>query len=107
MSLSLSYPCDILFYNSAFQGLQRQHSAIHVLQAVESYFCLLGLSCTVNATSFTVDVRLIILMLCLEEVKMEGMILGGAKLLLSYLENKEIMGGMNIVERIFHQNLAF
>lgn len=44
-------------YISAFQGLQRQHSAIDLLQAVESYCTLHGLSCALNASSFTVDVR--------------------------------------------------
>ncbi|KAF7810798.1 U6 small nuclear RNA (adenine-(43)-N(6))-methyltransferase-like [Senna tora] len=39
------------------EGLQRQHSAIHVLQAVESYFSLHGVPCTLNSSSFTVDVK--------------------------------------------------
>ncbi|KAI4297737.1 hypothetical protein L6164_037608 [Bauhinia variegata] len=38
------------------EGLQRQHGAIHVLQAVESYFCSHGWSCSLNVSSFTVDV---------------------------------------------------
>ncbi|XP_057420367.1 uncharacterized protein LOC130714487 [Lotus japonicus] len=38
------------------EGLQRQHSAINVLEAVKSYFSLHGLSCTVNTSSFTVEV---------------------------------------------------
>ncbi|XP_061357047.1 uncharacterized protein LOC133301437, partial [Gastrolobium bilobum] len=38
------------------EGLQRQHGAINVLEAVKSYFSLHGLSCTLNTSSFTVDV---------------------------------------------------
>lgn len=38
------------------EGLQRQHSAINVLEGVKSYFSLHGLSCTMNTSSFTVDV---------------------------------------------------
>ncbi|KAK7399822.1 hypothetical protein VNO78_11015 [Psophocarpus tetragonolobus] len=44
--------------NTSFmlQGLQRQHGAINVLEAVKSHFSLHGLSCTLNTSSFTVDV---------------------------------------------------
>ncbi|KAJ1430488.1 S-adenosyl-L-methionine-dependent methyltransferase [Sesbania bispinosa] len=38
------------------EGLQGQHSAINVLEAVKSYFSLHGLSCTLNTSSFMVDV---------------------------------------------------
>ncbi|XP_054785659.1 uncharacterized protein LOC129292150 isoform X2 [Prosopis cineraria] len=37
--------------------IQRHHGAIHVLQAVESYFTLHSLPCTLNSSSFTVDVE--------------------------------------------------
>ncbi|KAK4284838.1 hypothetical protein QN277_001618 [Acacia crassicarpa] len=39
------------------ERLQRHHGALHVLQAVESYFTLHGLPCTLNSSSFTVDVE--------------------------------------------------
>lgn len=39
------------------QGLQRQYSAFHVLQSVESFFCASGASCKSNAASFYVDIR--------------------------------------------------
>ncbi|RDX62519.1 U6 small nuclear RNA (adenine-(43)-N(6))-methyltransferase, partial [Mucuna pruriens] len=44
--------------NTSFtlEGLQGQHGAINVLEAVKSYFSLHGLSCTLNTSSFTVDV---------------------------------------------------
>ncbi|PON55072.1 S-adenosyl-L-methionine dependent methyltransferase, Mett10D, predicted [Parasponia andersonii] len=38
------------------EGLQRQYSAIDVLQSVESFFCRSGASCNLNASSFTVDI---------------------------------------------------
>ncbi|CAJ1935704.1 unnamed protein product [Sphenostylis stenocarpa] len=38
------------------QGLQRQHGAINVLETVKSHFSSHGLSCTLNTSSFTVDV---------------------------------------------------
>ncbi|KAK2437715.1 23S rRNA (adenine(1618)-N(6))-methyltransferase [Trifolium repens] len=38
------------------EGLQRQHGAINVLENVKSYFSSHGLSCTMNTSSFTVDV---------------------------------------------------
>ncbi|XP_061977259.1 uncharacterized protein LOC133698376 isoform X3 [Populus nigra] len=38
------------------EGLQRQFSAFHVLQSVESFFCLGGASCKLNASSFVVDI---------------------------------------------------
>ncbi|WJZ83412.1 hypothetical protein VitviT2T_003097 [Vitis vinifera] len=40
------------------EGLQRQFSAINVLQSVESFFCTIGASCKSNASSFTVDVAI-------------------------------------------------
>ncbi|KAK6916694.1 METTL16/RlmF family [Dillenia turbinata] len=40
------------------EGLQRQYSAIHVLQAVESFFQSAGVPCKSNASSFTVDITL-------------------------------------------------
>ncbi|KAG5024934.1 hypothetical protein AAZX31_08G085100 [Glycine max] len=44
--------------NTSFmlEGLQRQYAAINVLEAVNSYFSSHGLSCTLNTSSFTVDV---------------------------------------------------
>ncbi|XP_028768018.1 RNA N6-adenosine-methyltransferase mettl16 isoform X2 [Neltuma alba] len=39
------------------ERLQRHHGAIHVLEAVESYFTLHSLPCTLNSSSFTVDVE--------------------------------------------------
>lgn len=44
--------------NTSFmlEGLQRQHGAINVLEAVKSYFSSHGLSCTLNTSYFTVDV---------------------------------------------------
>ncbi|KDP20409.1 hypothetical protein JCGZ_06368 [Jatropha curcas] len=38
------------------EGLQRQFSAIDVLQSIESFFCTSGASCKLNATSFSVDI---------------------------------------------------
>ncbi|KAJ6395722.1 hypothetical protein OIU77_020891 [Salix suchowensis] len=38
------------------EGLQRQFSAFHVLQSVESFFCTGGASCKLNASSFVVDI---------------------------------------------------
>lgn len=38
------------------EGLQRQFSAFHVLQSIESFFCLGGASCKLNASSFVVDI---------------------------------------------------
>lgn len=38
------------------EGLQRQFSAIHVLQSVESFFCNSGAFCRSNVTTFIVDV---------------------------------------------------
>ncbi|CAL5213879.1 unnamed protein product [Lathyrus oleraceus] len=38
------------------EGLQRKDGAINVLEDVKSYFSLHGLSCTMNTSSFTVDV---------------------------------------------------
>ncbi|KAK2980581.1 hypothetical protein RJ640_029168 [Escallonia rubra] len=38
------------------EGLQRQYSAVNVLQAVESFFCTSGASCKLNLDSFYVDV---------------------------------------------------
>ncbi|KAE8659462.1 hypothetical protein F3Y22_tig00116962pilonHSYRG00474 [Hibiscus syriacus] len=38
------------------EGIQRQFSAIHILQSVESFFQAVGASCKLNATSFTVDI---------------------------------------------------
>ncbi|KAK7319240.1 hypothetical protein RJT34_03958 [Clitoria ternatea] len=38
------------------EGLQREHGAFNVLEAVKSYFSLHSLSCTLNTSSFTVDV---------------------------------------------------
>ncbi|KAK7260499.1 hypothetical protein RIF29_26592 [Crotalaria pallida] len=38
------------------EGLKCQHGAFNVLEAVKSYFGLHGLSCTLNTSSFTVDV---------------------------------------------------
>lgn len=48
---------------STFQGLQRQHGAINLLEAVNSYFSSHGLFCTLNTSSFTVDVRTVTLSL--------------------------------------------
>ncbi|KAL3020029.1 hypothetical protein AAZX31_05G122800 [Glycine max] len=44
--------------NTSFtlEGLQRQHGAINLLEAVNSYFSSHGLFCTLNTSSFTVDV---------------------------------------------------
>ncbi|KAL2343610.1 hypothetical protein Fmac_004895 [Flemingia macrophylla] len=41
---------------SHLRGLQCQHSAINVLEAVKSHFSSCGLSCALNTSSFTVDV---------------------------------------------------
>lgn len=41
------------------QGLQRQFSAINVLQSVETFFHSSGASCKATVSSFTVDVRFI------------------------------------------------
>ncbi|CAA2958139.1 methyltransferase 16 homolog [Olea europaea subsp. europaea] len=38
------------------EGLQRQHSAFHVLQSVESFFCSSGASCKLNASTFNIDI---------------------------------------------------
>ncbi|KAK6159572.1 hypothetical protein DH2020_006886 [Rehmannia glutinosa] len=38
------------------EGLQRQHSAFHVLQSVESYLANGGVSCKLDAAAFNVDV---------------------------------------------------
>ncbi|GAV84273.1 Methyltransf_10 domain-containing protein [Cephalotus follicularis] len=38
------------------QGIQRQFSAIDVLQSTESFFCSSGASCKLNASAFTVDI---------------------------------------------------
>ncbi|XP_022860139.1 U6 small nuclear RNA (adenine-(43)-N(6))-methyltransferase isoform X1 [Olea europaea var. sylvestris] len=38
------------------EGLQRQHSAFHVLQSVESFFCSCGASCKLNASTFNIDI---------------------------------------------------
>ncbi|CAI8617727.1 unnamed protein product [Vicia faba] len=38
------------------EGLQRKDGAINVLEGVKSYFSLHGLSCTMDTSSFTVDV---------------------------------------------------
>ncbi|XP_030487580.2 uncharacterized protein LOC115704514 isoform X1 [Cannabis sativa] len=38
------------------EGIQRQYSAIHVLQSIESFFCISGASCKLNVSSFTVDI---------------------------------------------------
>ncbi|KAG6619796.1 hypothetical protein I3842_Q080200 [Carya illinoinensis] len=38
------------------EGLQRQFSAIHVLQSIESFFRTCGASSEMNASSFTVDI---------------------------------------------------
>lgn len=53
----LCKPC----YLSVFQGIQRQFSAIVVLQSVESFFHTSGASSKLNASSFAVDVRTITL----------------------------------------------
>lgn len=53
--------CSILLC----QGLQRQHSAFHVLQSVESYLANSGASCKLDAVSFHVDVCSIIIYLIL------------------------------------------
>ncbi|KAK3028471.1 LOW QUALITY PROTEIN: hypothetical protein RJ639_040040 [Escallonia herrerae] len=41
---------------SKYYGLQRQYSAVFVLQAVESFFCTSGASCKLNLDSFYMDV---------------------------------------------------
>ncbi|KAJ7967187.1 U6 small nuclear RNA (adenine-(43)-N(6))-methyltransferase [Quillaja saponaria] len=38
------------------EGISRQHSALHVLQTIESYFCRGGASCKLNTLTFVVDV---------------------------------------------------
>ncbi|CAI9765449.1 unnamed protein product [Fraxinus pennsylvanica] len=38
------------------EGLQRQHSAFHVLQSVESFLCSSGASCKLNAATFNIDI---------------------------------------------------
>ncbi|CDP10120.1 unnamed protein product [Coffea canephora] len=38
------------------EGIQRQYSAIHVLQSVESFLCSCGASCKIDSTSFKIDV---------------------------------------------------
>ncbi|XP_019460068.1 PREDICTED: methyltransferase-like protein 16 homolog [Lupinus angustifolius] len=38
------------------EDLPSQHGAFNVLEAIKSYFSLYGLSCTLNTSSFTVDV---------------------------------------------------
>ncbi|KAI8533162.1 hypothetical protein RHMOL_Rhmol11G0275300 [Rhododendron molle] len=38
------------------EGLQRQYSAIHVLQSVETFFCGAGATCKSNASAFTLDI---------------------------------------------------
>lgn len=49
----------MLLCKFTLQGLQRKDGAINVLEDVKSYFSLHGLSCTMNTSSFTVDVRLV------------------------------------------------
>ncbi|XP_024017386.1 U6 small nuclear RNA (adenine-(43)-N(6))-methyltransferase isoform X1 [Morus notabilis] len=39
-----------------FEGLQRQYSAVDVLQSIESFFCHNGALCNLNASSFTIDI---------------------------------------------------
>lgn len=46
------------------QGIQREHGAFHVLQAVESYFANCGASCKLDAAAFHVDVRVFINIRC-------------------------------------------
>ncbi|KAL3533916.1 hypothetical protein ACH5RR_007437 [Cinchona calisaya] len=38
------------------EGLQRQYSAFHVLQSVESFFCSSGASCKIDSSSFKIDI---------------------------------------------------
>ncbi|KAL6963731.1 23S rRNA (adenine(1618)-N(6))-methyltransferase [Sarracenia purpurea var. burkii] len=38
------------------EGLQRQYSALYVLQYIEAFFCSAGSSCKSNVSAFTVDV---------------------------------------------------
>ncbi|KAL2460068.1 methyltransferase [Abeliophyllum distichum] len=38
------------------EGLQRQYSAFHVLQSVESFLCSSGASCKLNAATFNIDI---------------------------------------------------
>ncbi|XP_059435007.1 uncharacterized protein LOC132167968 isoform X2 [Corylus avellana] len=38
------------------EGLQRQFSAFHVLQSIESFFHTSGASCELNTSSFTIDI---------------------------------------------------
>ncbi|KAL5561159.1 hypothetical protein UlMin_030906 [Ulmus minor] len=38
------------------EGLQRQYSAIHVLQAIEVFFSTSGASCNSNASTFTINI---------------------------------------------------
>ncbi|XP_057966588.1 uncharacterized protein LOC131156715 isoform X4 [Malania oleifera] len=44
------------FLSFMMEGLQRQFSAAHVLQSVESFFLTAGASCKSNAISYTVDI---------------------------------------------------
>ncbi|WVZ21767.1 hypothetical protein V8G54_000311 [Vigna mungo] len=52
-SISLSNKKNTSF---TLEGLQRQHGAINVLESVKSHFSSYGLSCSLNTSSFTVDV---------------------------------------------------
>ncbi|KAK7368607.1 hypothetical protein VNO80_10635 [Phaseolus coccineus] len=54
-SISLSKKKNTSF---TLEGLQRQHSAINVLETVKSHFSSHGLSCSLNTSSFTVDVAI-------------------------------------------------
>ncbi|XP_050234783.1 uncharacterized protein LOC126683011 isoform X2 [Mercurialis annua] len=47
------------------EGLQRQFSALDVLQSVESYFHSSGASCKLNSTTFSVDYDLILIDHCI------------------------------------------
>ncbi|XP_057493566.1 uncharacterized protein LOC130779054 [Actinidia eriantha] len=38
------------------EGLQRQYSAMHVLQSAEAFFCSAGASCKSNASAFSIDI---------------------------------------------------
>ncbi|KAF5737943.1 methyltransferase-like protein 16 isoform X1 [Tripterygium wilfordii] len=51
-------PCVAQRNNLSFilEGIQRQFSAVDVLQSIESFFCSSGASCKLNTSSFTVDV---------------------------------------------------
>nr|KYP50271.1 Putative methyltransferase METT10D [Cajanus cajan] len=55
-TLELQFLTSIAFKFTHSLGLQRQHGAFNVLEAVKFYFSSHGLSCKLNTSSFTVDV---------------------------------------------------